>query len=91
MGNTLGQCSTSIPPDYLTKTNGFLKFSGDFERDISLKFNFQTYAKSLVKKYQILFGKIVQIPFYMRNITMSGDFEDIGTERKFQLKSRSMF
>ena len=37
MGNILGQCSTSIPPDYLTKTNDFLKFSGDFERDISLK------------------------------------------------------
>ena len=37
MGNILGQCSTSIPPDYLTKTNDFLKFSGDFERVISLK------------------------------------------------------
>ena len=36
-GKYVPQCSTSIPPDYLTKTNGFLKFSGDFERDLISK------------------------------------------------------
>ena len=39
---------------------------GEGDMKIRLKFNFQTYAKSLAKRYQILFGKIVQIVAILR-------------------------